>query len=85
MDDREKLRQDLRAAAPEFAAFVDKCREVFGDVKVTYMRLPDGREFGKSTRDRAVRPTDTTPVKELQERWQQQATAAAAARSRGSR
>lgn len=76
-------RDELRAAAPELAKFVDSLRAEFGEVRVTYLRLPDGREFGKSTRDRAVLPADTTPVKQLQDKWQKQASAAA--RSRGSR
>lgn len=36
-----------RAAAPEFTAFVDALRAKFGDVKVRYVRWPDGTEEGK--------------------------------------
>jgi hypothetical protein len=76
-------REELRAAAPDLAAFVDECRRVFGPVKVTYLRLPDGREFGKQPTDRIVKPVDGRSGREEMAEWnkivQQQA------RSRGSR
>ena len=62
-------RDELRAAAPDLAAFVDECRRVFGQVKVTYLRLPDGREFGKRSTNELVRPTDTRPVHQVMEEW----------------
>ena len=62
-------RDELRAAAPELAAFVDECRRVFGEVKVTYLRLPDGREFGKKSTNAKIHPTDATPVAEVMAKW----------------
>lgn len=79
---KERLRKQLREKAPDMAAFVDKMREVFGDVKVVYLKVDD-IELGTPGGQNAVHPTDTTPVREVQRRWQEQATAAA--RSRGSR
>lgn len=35
-----------RSAHPEFAAFVDAMRAAFGDVRVRWIRYPDGREQG---------------------------------------
>lgn len=45
-----------RARCPEFAAFVDDFRRVFGDVRVRYVRWPDGIEQGTSTAGRGVSP-----------------------------
>lgn len=41
------IRARNRAAAPEFAEFVSHLRGKFGDVKVRWIRWPDGREEGK--------------------------------------
>ena len=50
-------RDELRAAAPDLAAFVDEVRRVFGEgVRVQYLRLPDGRELGKKSDGIAVTP-----------------------------
>lgn len=68
MDDREKLREKLRSEAPEMAAFVDECRRVFGDIKITYLRVGDVEFGSKSTRP-AVHPTDSTPVAEIMAKW----------------
>ena len=79
---KERLRKQLREKAPDLAEFVDKMREVFGDVKVTYLKVDD-IELGTRGGQNAVHPTDTRPVGEVIAEWQQKATAAA--RSRGSR
>ena len=76
-------RDELRAAAPDLAAFVDECRRVFGEVKVTYLRLPDGREFGKRSQNKLVHPTDARPVHLVMEEWNR--IVGQRARSRGSR
>lgn len=45
-EDARRLRN--RAANPEFTAFVDDFKRVFGPgVKVKWVRWPDGREDGK--------------------------------------
>ncbi len=62
-------REELRAAAPDLAAFVDECRRVFGEVKVTYLLLPDGREFGKRPTDRIVNPVDGRSGGEVMAEW----------------
>ena len=71
MDDRATLRDKLRAEAPEMAAFVDQCRAVFGDIKITYLRVGDVEFGAKSTRP-AVHPTDATPVAEVMAKWNEQ-------------
>jgi hypothetical protein len=76
-------RDELRAAAPELAAFVDECRRVFGEVKITYLLLPDGREFGRKTTNQLVKPTDARPVHQVMEEWNK--IVKQQARSRGSR
>ena len=44
--DRAKQREQLRAQAPDLAAFVDEVRDVFGpDVKITYLKI-GAQEFG---------------------------------------
>lgn len=68
MDDRAKLRDKLRADAPELAEFVDECRRVFGEIKITYLRINDVEFGSKSTRP-AVHPTDSTPVAEVMAKW----------------
>lgn len=68
MDDREKLRQKLRQDAPELAAFVDSCRRVFGEIKITYLRIGEV-EFGEKSKRIAVHPSDSTPVAEVMAKW----------------
>lgn len=68
MDDRQALRKKLRAEAPELATFVDQCRRVFGDIKITYLRVGDVEFGSKSTRP-AVHPSDSTPVAEIMAKW----------------
>ena len=67
-DDRNALREKLRAEAPEMAAFVDSCRRVFGEIKITYLKIGDVEFGSKSTRP-AVHPTDSTPVAEVMAKW----------------
>lgn len=76
-------RDELRAAAPDLAEFVDECRRVFGEVKVTYLLLPDGREFGRKTTNQLVKPTDAKPMHLVIEEWNK--IVAQQARSRRSR
>jgi len=68
MDDREALRQKLRNEAPELASFVDSCRRVFGEIKITYLKIGDV-EFGQKSTRTAVHPTDSTPVAEVMAKW----------------
>jgi len=67
-EDREALKQKLRSEAPELAAFVDSCRRVFGEIKITYLKIGEV-EFGEKSKSIPVRPTDTTPVSQLQNEW----------------
>lgn len=68
MDDRTKLRDKLRADAPELAEFVDACRKEFGEIKITYLKIGEVEFGSKSTRP-AVHPTDATPVAEVMAKW----------------
>jgi uncharacterized protein (DUF736 family) len=48
-DDREAMRERVRAADPEFTRLVDRLRKNYGEanVKVVWLRTNDGQEFGK--------------------------------------
>lgn len=61
-------REELRAAAPELAEFVDECRRVFGEIKITYLKIGEV-EFGSKSDRPAVHPTDSTPVAEVMAKW----------------
>lgn len=43
----EERRKAIREKAPDFTAFVDGLRRVFGNVRVRYVRFADGETYGK--------------------------------------
>lgn len=67
-------REEIRAAAPELAAFMDSIREVFPGSKVTYLRI-DSLNIEKGLpvdMDCCVKPTDGTPLHILKKQWAEQ-------------
>lgn len=45
-DDKQSMRDKLRAEAPELATLIDGLREEFPDIKITYLKVGE-QEFGK--------------------------------------
>lgn len=69
-------KEQLRAAAPEMAAFVDDMRNVFPGLKVTYVRVDAlNFEFGIKPEPQLHQWADSTPITVLKKRWAEQAKA----------
>lgn len=62
-------RDDLRQRAPELAAFVDGCREAFGEgIKVTYLKVGN-EEYGMPVeRDRCVAFSDAESAESVRKK-----------------
>lgn len=81
---REQLRKQLREKAPDMAKFVDKMRETFGDVKITYLKIDDV-EYGKPSLREKVHPCNFRSPKEELKEWYDQVQQMQRTRSRRSR
>lgn len=63
------VKDQLRAAAPDLASFVDAMRRELGPVKISYLKVGD-QEYGMPTDwSKCVVPSDTVPVKQIQDAW----------------
>jgi hypothetical protein len=68
-------KEELREAAPDLAGFVDDVRNVFGPVKITYIKV-DSLNFEMGTPIdpvNLVQMANSTPVHVLKEQWKKQA------------
>jgi hypothetical protein len=70
----QPTKDQIRAAAPDMAAFADDMRSVFPGSKVTYLRIDAlNLEMGiPIDMDRCAEMTDSTPIHVLKKKWAEQ-------------